>query len=335
MKFKIDERSVVTTIAIIIIALTVFTFLKIASTVIIAATIAMVLWPVVEKIYMRYRSVKIAALAGTGIVFVAFLLMFILPLTLILINYQSLVETAESAHESLLDASKRYSVGFLDFSKLVTISQAAIVTGSITFVSNIGWYAFLVILFFMSLYLMFRYGWDIQDKYQRLHMEYPNVKRFLDRLYESAFNILYVVYVVFFVLAVATFLLAIPFFWILGYDNFLLYALITGIFNFIPLIGSTAIILIVFAHQLIIGNMWGVIFTIFFGYFIVSTFPELYIRPKLIGEKSDINWMIIFIAITGGVLLTGIWGFVFGPLLLTLTKTSYDMLVEVHGRRHK
>jgi predicted PurR-regulated permease PerM len=70
-------------------------------------------------------------------------------------------------------------------------------------------------------------------------------------------------------------------------------------------------------------------------YLLLSGGTEYFFKPKLVGQRVQMHTLLVFLSIIGGLLLFGILGVIFGPLVVTgfLTLTdiyhaSYQNLVE-------
>ena len=98
-----------------------------------------------------------------------------------------------------------------------------------------------------------------------------------------------------------------PFFWGTAIAVFSLVP-ITGTFT---IWGPTAIVL------LIGGHIFSGIFLLFWGFFVISTSDNI-LLGYFIGEKTNINKLLMFLAVVGGILAFNFVGIIFGPLILTL-----------------
>jgi predicted PurR-regulated permease PerM len=141
-------------------------------------------------------------------------------------------------------------------------------------------------------------------------------------------DVLYAIYVVQIAIAVLTFFIAIPVFYLLGYGNILFYSFLAAFCELIPVLGSSVAFILIGAYALALGDTRGVFILFVFGYLVVSCLPEIYVRPVLVGRRVKINPVIMFIGIIGGLLTMGLAGFVLGPLIIVLIITSYRMYFD-------
>ncbi|MBI2666618.1 AI-2E family transporter [Candidatus Woesearchaeota archaeon] len=53
-----------------------------------------------------------------------------------------------------------------------------------------------------------------------------------------------------------------------------------------------------------------------------------FLRPRIIGKKTGVHPAIVFFGILGGIAFFGFWGFILGPLVLSLTQALIDVYVH-------
>ena len=145
---------------------------------------------------------------------------------------------------------------------------------------------------------------------------------FIRRLTEIGVNTLYSIYIVHIATAVITFVLAVPFFYFLGYGHIAFWALAVAIFQLIPIIGPTLIMIFLGFYALSLGDYRAAALIAIIGYPVVCAVPDLFFRPWLMGERSGIHPAIMWIGFFGGIWLLGLVGFIVGPLILAFLVTG-------------
>lgn len=150
----------------------------------------------------------------------------------------------------------------------------------------------------------------------------------VEKMTAISVDTLYAVYVVQVATGVITFFLAIPFFWYLGYGHVLFYAVMAGIFQLIPILGPSLIMLFIGVHALSIGDIRGAALAAFIGYPIVCAFPDLFFRPLMMGRRTAIHPVIMWIGFFGGLVTLGVIGFILGPLFIALLVAAYRIFIE-------
>ena len=183
-----------------------------------------------------------------------------------------------------------------------------------------------LITFFLVLYLTLEQGEVVGS---RLLEALPGeVRRVADRLWTMAVDVMSSIYVVDVQIAFISFLIAIPFFWILGYSHVLFFAVLSGIFRLVPFLGQTVILLVLGAYAIAIGDWRGLLLIIFIGYPFVAAIPDMVMRPLMMGSKAQIHPAVMFIGFFGGIALLGVVGLLLGPLLLALAVGASGIVVE-------
>jgi predicted PurR-regulated permease PerM len=180
--------------------------------------------------------------------------------------------------------------------------------------------------FFATLFVLIIHGEEIKRRIMtRLH---PDVKEYVNRLSDVTVDVLYAIYIVQVAIAVLTFFIALPVFYLLGYGDILFYSFFAAFCELIPVLGSSVVFVLIGAYSLALGDKTGLLITFFLGYVGVSLLPEVYIRPVLVGRRVKIHPVIMFIGIIGGLLTMGLAGFVLGPVIIVLLITTYRMYVR-------
>ncbi len=100
----------------------------------------------------------------------------------------------------------------------------------------------------------------------------------------------------------------------------LLAGVLIFVFSFLPYIGTAFVWLPAAIYLLIIGKVWQAIFIFLWGLIIISLIDNL-LRPYLIKDKAQVHPLIIFFSIFGGIVVLGVWGIIFGPLIVALAVT--------------
>jgi predicted PurR-regulated permease PerM len=151
---------------------------------------------------------------------------------------------------------------------------------------------------------------------------------YIRKLSEVTVDTLYAIYIVQIAIAVLTFFIALPVFYLLGYGNIIFYSFLAAFCELIPVLGSSVAFILIGTYALALGDTRGVFILFFLGYLIVSCVPEIYVRPVLVGRRVKIHPLIMFIGIISGILTMGLAGFVLGPVIIVLIITSYRMYVQ-------
>jgi predicted PurR-regulated permease PerM len=117
-------------------------------------------------------------------------------------------------------------------------------------------------------------------------------------------------------LAVIQALFAIFGYWIFGLPEPLFWGSMTGLFSFIPVVGSTLIWLPAAAFQLSVGETWQGVAILLYGLLIISSIDNIF---RFIFQKkfADVHPLVTIIGVIVGLQLFGVAGIIFGPLLIS------------------
>ena len=119
-------------------------------------------------------------------------------------------------------------------------------------------------------------------------------------------------------------------FFFFGFNSPFLWGTIIAFMAFLPIIGASIIFIpatIILIIQEGVGAGIGfLIYNVFY-----SAIMEYLIKPRLIGQGMQMNSLLVFIGIIGGIKLFGILGIIYGPLIITIFLT----LAEIYRLEYK
>jgi predicted PurR-regulated permease PerM len=294
------------------------------------ASLAIVLLPLYHRISRRTTpllSSIIVTLAVAG----SFLGLVALTLYLLTTNASTLTGMFTSISAWLNNPSTNpmtYGVPFTKttLSGMLTEGTALFVDYDKTLISNLPLIIFKVFVFFFSLSILLLKGEQIKNRIMG-HLPGP-IHGYITKMSTVTVDTLYAIYIVQIAIAVLTFFIALPVFYLLGYGNIVFYSFLAAFCELIPVLGSSVAFILVGAYALALGDTRGVFILFVFGYLIVSCVPEIWVRPVLVGRRVKIHPVIMFIGIIGGLLTMGLAGFVLGPVIIVLLITSYRMYIQ-------
>jgi len=119
-------------------------------------------------------------------------------------------------------------------------------------------------------------------------------------------------------------------FFFFGLGSPFLWGTVITFMAFLPIVGATAVFVPATVFIMLTGNMG-----LGLGYLIYnlcySSIVEYLVKPKLIGKGMQMNSLLVFIGILGGLKLFGILGIIYGPLIMTVFLT----LAEIYRLEYK
>jgi predicted PurR-regulated permease PerM len=317
----------------LILILSLFAFMVLLSVIdmlLIGASVAVVLIPLQHRI-SKYTQPGVSAAVVTLGVFFAMGIVVVLSYLILASNIQALLGMFDTIGTWLNNPLTNP----LDFGIPVTKStlSALLDKGTALFVNyqktlldNLTLIAFKTFVLFFSLFSLLLWGGELKLKLTR------HVPKMLDEYVKTLSQVtedtLYAIYFVQIAIAVLTFFISLPVFYLLGYGNIIFYSFLAAFCELIPILGSSVAFLLIGTYAFALGDTRGVFILFFLGYVIVSCLPEIYLRPVLVGKRVKIHPVIMFIGIIGGILTMGLAGFVLGPLIIVLLITSYRLSVQ-------
>ncbi len=327
-QFRTDLLPLVLMAAIIL--ATFIVFWKLLDMVVLAVSLAVVLIPLhtyCSRCINRYLS---AALITT-LVFVVFVAGVLLCITILAQNgeiLKDIVGTIERWVQNPATDPRVFGIPVERNQVAVWLDKAQ----SIFFnywrmlVADFTTIALKIVVFFASLYVILLRGEHIREK---IMARLPDpIKGHIQKMSGVTVDTLYAIYIVHAGIAALTFVIAIPFFWFLGYGHILFYSFLCAFCELIPVLGSSIVFIFLGTYALSLGDINGVLILFFFGYIGVAALPEIYVRPVLMGRRVKLHPLIMLIGFFGGLFTMGMAGFVLGPVLIVLLFNGYRILIE-------
>ena len=298
---------------------------EVLRTVVFAVTVAYVLYPVRQGLIARGVSQRIACGAATVLAFLGATLL-VVPLLYAL--YRRRAELI-AIFEQIPDA---VPIGVGGFE--TTIEIAPYVAAAEAFVRDVALAVAgaapvlvleLVVFTFLVYGILYRPGAVGTAVFRVVPAEYHDIPI---RLHERTRETLYSIYVLQAATAAATFVLSLVVFRILGYGSPVLLAVIAGVFQFIPVIGPSILVVGLGTGDLLIGNVQRAVAVIAIGLVFIAFVPDAVIRTQLAEWTGRISPGLYFVGFVGGILTLGAIGVIVGPLVVSLLLEVIDMLAE-------
>lgn len=310
-------------------------------TLILSAIAATAFYPLYQKVLamFRFRS-RLAALTTVLLV----LVLIIVPLCIFVLllgrqTYDTFIFIQDQLRHGFLDPYIKWEQGgflydmlgnlrsvgngFFDFESIdikgSIVDSTKFVLSYVTdksadIIKGFGWFMLSLFVFIFSLYYFFKDADYIVDRITTLSpLPSEHEKRLFVKFKEISLATLYGI---FFTSVIQGILGGIGFL-IAGVPNALFWGTAIAIFSLVPLTGAATIWFPASIFLLISGNLVGGLALFLWGILIVST-SDNFIRAYLIGNKTNMNQLLTFLAVFGGIMVFGLAGVVFGPLILNL-----------------
>jgi predicted PurR-regulated permease PerM len=160
----------------------------------------------------------------------------------------------------------------------------------------------------------------------------PRWKNPLRRMGERAREVLMATYVIHGLTALSAFAIALPVFWaIVGMPYFFLAAVLAGLLEFLPFMGSGMLILGMALYYFFTGQPEKGWLSCLLAWPLVSGIPFFLVRPALARSRARTSPTTMLIGFLAGLEAFGVAGFVLGPLALELFVTFTKMMLYGPG----
>lgn len=315
----------------IVLFLALYAFGSLLGIFILAVSLAVVVMPL-KTWLSRYVREQIAAFAVTFIVGCIVIGSLAFGVVILYENADYLTQIITDIYIAIMGMQSITTPGTvsappIDVGAILDSEMETIQSGFFSVVSGFTEAIFNTIIFFLTLFIFLFFG---QKMWRDLLSALPdNLKIFVDHITEISSNTLYSIYIVHLSTSVITFFLAIPFFYVLGYGHVLFWSLIVALFQLIPIIGPTIIMIFLGIFALATGDYRAAALIALIGYPVVCAVPDLFFRPIMMGKRASIHPAIMWVGFFGGLWIMGIVGFVIGPLVLALLVASGRELIRI------
>lgn len=118
-------------------------------------------------------------------------------------------------------------------------------------------------------------------------------------------------------------------YWILNVPYPTLLGFLTAVLSFIPFVGAASVWLPVAGYLLYSGLVVEGMILLAWGFLVVSSIDN-FLKPILIGSRTNLPTLFLFFSILGGVQVYGVLGLVLGPVLLAILIAFLDIYRNVY-----
>ncbi|QGN08072.1 AI-2E family transporter [Halorhabdus sp. CBA1104] len=306
-------------------SLAMITLWSVFGTVFFAITVAYVLYPVRRRLAASGLRPRVAAGLSTVVAFVV-ALGVLTPL-----GYA--VYVRRSAFFGLVgDLPQEVSITVLEMTHTFTLTsiidavQETATTMALDAASATPVLALKFFLFVLLVYaLLLKPTLPAKAVYQTVPPAYHGI---FEALHERLRDTLYGLYILQGATGVGTFLIALPVFFLLGYDATLTLAVLSGVLQFVPIIGPSVLIGVLVVVEVLAENIAQGLLVGAVGMVFIAGLPDLIVRPRLSAIAADLPGSLYFIGFTGGILTMGAIGIIAGPVVIALFAESVELLAS-------
>jgi predicted PurR-regulated permease PerM len=308
-----------------------------------ATVIAVVFYPIHERIYRRIRRRNAAALISTVMVTVLIIVPTVVMMVALTREIAEIYETMNARSSETGGLTPFASVAiegrhhwinrFVDLSQLNfkallarQLRDAGAYLGSRVgrVAGNIVVFVTDVLITLITLFFLFREGRHIT---RRIAVVAPLTSRQVNMLFSGISNAITASLYGGLGVAATQGVLSGGAYWALGIPAPLLFGVVTAVLSLIPVIGGALIWVPAALYLILTGSVFkGVLLLAFEG--IVIGMIDSILRPYLISHRMEAHTLLLFFAILGGVRQFGVIGLFVGPVVLAIAITLFSLLRE-------
>jgi predicted PurR-regulated permease PerM len=315
-----------------------------------AGVLALLLYPLYEHLT---KTLSNRAGISSAIMTVLTILVIVLPLSMIITTlvvemldvYQGAKDQIEVARIAsivgrlkglipitfLQKLEKRFGVGNIRPEEVV-LNGIGVVSGYLfnqvqNVAKNVSMLIFNFIIMIFALFFFFRDG---RRLYEELKYLIPMTNEQKDRIFSRFYDMIYAVILGIIATSALQGLIAGLIFQVLGIAFPVLAGVLTFIFSLIPMLGAIAVWLPVGIYLLFTGEVFKGIALLILGGVLISSVDNI-IRTIVIGERTKLHTLFLFLSIVGGIGAFGFSGIILGPILLAI----FVSFIEIYKAEYR
>ncbi len=111
--------------------------------------------------------------------------------------------------------------------------------------------------------------------------------------------------------------------WVAGVPYVFFWFITLIVLSVLPL-GASFITIPAAGILFLMGNYWQAIFILVVQFLFTSTIDNI-LRPYLVPKEAEIHPVLLLLSFIGGIQVFGIWGFIYGPLIMVVMMTTIEI----------
>lgn len=305
---------------------------QIVWTVFFALTFVYVLYPWRSELVDRGLRPRLAASVLTAVAFVGVVGLFIPVLLVVYQRRGPILDFFRDAPEVIELSIAGFSYP-LELAALVPVVRDTLSTAAVQVAQAAPILAMKVFLFVFLVYaLLYKPGGVRSLLFRTVPGE---VQEELLAYHVRVRETLYGLYFVQAATGVLTFLIALPVFAMLGYGAFFSIAVLSGVLQFVPILGPSVVVVAVAGVEAAGADLPQAILVLVLGLTLVGFLPDAILRPRLAKHSAGMPASLYFVGFLGGVFTVGPIGIIAGPLALSLLVQTVELFADgVDARDH-
>jgi len=118
---------------------------------------------------------------------------------------------------------------------------------------------------------------------------------------------------------------------IVGVPYVLFWTLLMIFLGVIPMVGYGFVLIPISLVLLFTGGIWQGILLILTSFIIISNIDN-FLRPKLVSKKAELHPALVILGVIGGLQVFGVLGFIYGPVIMILLVTTFEMYLKYYRK---
>ena len=185
---------------------------------------------------------------------------------------------------------------------------------------NVLFFLFDLFITLMAAFYLFRDGGDLLERFRRA---LPLDEGVREGLFYIAHTVLYASVMSGLVVAAVQGALGGVLFWLLGIGAPVLWGIVMAFLSLLPMVGAWLVWVPAGIYLLLRAEYVKAIILFAVGMLVISTVDNI-LRPYLVSGRTQMNGLLVFISILGGVAAFGLVGLLLGPILVALGATVIE-----------
>lgn len=290
-----------------------------------AITVAYVLYPLRQRLVDRGLSRRIASAVVTTTAFLT-VIALLAPIALTLFERRdSIMELLNNLPDELPVELFGFTV-LIDIAGLVVSANALLRSLAISLAADSIFITLQFAMFALILYGMLLRPQSVgRAAYEIVPREYHDI---IKALHERVAGTLYALYVIQAATAIITFPIALVVFYLLGYPDVFVLAVIAAILQFFPIVGPGMLAAGLAGYDVLLGMPGRAVGVIILGPLLIGLLPDILIRPRMASRQARLPASLYFVGFVGGVLTVGVIGIIAGPLVVAVLIEIVDLLID-------
>lgn len=294
-------------------------------TIFLAGVFSYVLYPFKQKLKGYSLSERQSAIAVTLISFLS-LMLLVIPVFIVLFERRQILI------DFIATAPKEITLDIMEFTYTIQTSRIEQMAATWTtdtavkIAESLPSLSIKAFLFMFVLYAFLRHTETIKASIENAASE--ELQNIVYSYHDRVKKTLNGIFAVQALTSVLTFVIALPVFYLLGYDAFISLAVISAALQFIPIIGPSFLIIALAGLEISVGTPIKAFMIFILGIVIIGFLPDAYLRPRLANKTTGLPASLYFVGFAGGALTLGAVGVLAGPLLIALLVETFELLTE-------